>query len=629
MQTRGCADQELISQIKQLQEGISEAENVDKNKPGGLMAASTSKASVAAAAAAAKAATTSPFGDEVFSRPDIMTKVMGQCSWEDRVKVMDLNRHLREAMTLSDPHWRWMCMRLAAEDKLYVPAVLCGAASWRELFEELYPLRTLFHEPPPMPVESEAAKNIRLFREGRFEEMSEMTDEEATAIGVAAAAEKEAEKTRSEFQISVCARMRPAPAGTHDSTKVTKEDAKAVSMVLPLHQRLKLIMADNNCSASEARKILWQGQKGSGVDPYAHAHVPETEEELKETLDARAAAAEAEGGEKEGVGAAEIQASVLSVQAGRHGSVLMVGPGAGLREFTFDNVVGERGVQADVYDGSVRRLVAGFVNGANGCVLAYGQTGSGKTHTMFGPDPKTGSAVVSPHEEKSGVVPRACSEVMAALAQRRRLGVGCRLRASYVEVYGDAVTDLLKEGAQVGMWQGVAHRALFSGGCSVPVGSPEELEKLLMDADASKRRAATAMNERSSRAHSVLLLSLHQEYKETGAECVSHMCFADLGGSEQVLKSEVAEMRVGGGGAGASCRRWTGCKRPSTSTWAFSPSSQPSATDTTAAPTPTQPPAYPSSNSSITLPVLTSLCRAGCVSRRSWKRPTSPTRTRV
>lgn len=97
--------------------------------------------------------------------------------------------------------------------------------------------------------------------------------------------------------------------------------------------------------------------------------------------------------------------------------------------------------------------MADFVNGSNACVLAYGQTGSGKTHTMFGPDAKTGSAVVFPDMDRSGIVPRACSEVMGAIEKRSAQGIDVKLRASYVEVYGDAVTDLLNEGAGVGMWQ--------------------------------------------------------------------------------------------------------------------------------------------------------------------------------
>ena len=40
----------------------------------------------------------------------------------------------------------------------------------------------------------------------------------------------------------------------------------------------------------------------------------------------------------------------------------------------------------------------------------------------------------------------------------------------------------------MGTWQGVAHRALFTGGCSVAVTDAAALEKLLLDADSCKRR---------------------------------------------------------------------------------------------------------------------------------------------
>jgi hypothetical protein len=59
----------------------------------------------------------------------------------------------------------------------------------------------------------------------------------------------------------------------------------------------------------------------------------------------------------------------------------------------------------------------------------------------------------------SGIVPRACSDVLRALEVRRAHGVSTLLRVSYVEIYGEQVTDLLNENVTVGQWQGVAHRA--------------------------------------------------------------------------------------------------------------------------------------------------------------------------
>ena len=61
---------------------------------------------------------------------------------------------------------------------------------------------------------------------------------------------------------------------------------------------------------------------------------------------------------------------------------------------------------------------------------------------------------------------------------------------------------------------------------------------LLQAADELKRRAATAMNERSSRAHAVLVLRLKQRMGPACEETTSTLCMADLGGSEQVNNLE-------------------------------------------------------------------------------------------
>jgi hypothetical protein len=136
-------------------------------------------------------------------------------------------------------------------------------------------------------------------------------------------------------------------------------------------------------------------------------------------------------------------------------------------------------------------------------------SGSGKTHTMFGPDPDAG-ADLHAASASAGIVPRACGEVMAALERRKQQGVRTRLLVSYVEVFGEAVTDLLNDNAAVGAWHGVAHRAVHSGEVAVPVHDQATLALLLQRADSNKCRAATDMNARSSRAHSLLLLRLLQ-----------------------------------------------------------------------------------------------------------------------
>ena len=105
------------------------------------------------------------------------------------------------------------------------------------------------------------------------------------------------------------------------------------------------------------------------------------------------------------------------------------------------------------------------------------------------------------------------------------------------------VTDLFHQGRQVGAWHGVAHRLVLDGGCQVELSSSDSQGKELLDllraAEERKRRAATAMNERSSRAHAVLILRLKQLESDEGEDEIdSTICFADLGGSEQVRRRD-------------------------------------------------------------------------------------------
>lgn len=107
-------------------------------------------------------------------------------------------------------------------------------------------------------------------------------------------------------------------------------------------------------------------------------------------------------------------------------------------------------------------------------------------------------------------------------------------------VYGDTVTDLLKFGQRCGHSKVAAQQYVLSGAAEQRVSTMSDICALLQLGEEQKRRAATAMNDRSTRAHGIFILTLKQRDFSSDISMTSKLFLADLGGSEQVKKSQVA-----------------------------------------------------------------------------------------
>jgi kinesin family protein 5 len=223
---------------------------------------------------------------------------------------------------------------------------------------------------------------------------------------------------------------------------------------------------------------------------------------------------------------ADRSAAVLRVDDAEK-EILTIAPGCGLRSFRFDDVFEAARGQAFVYDAVARPLVCDLVNLKNGTLFAFGQTGSGKTHSVFGGD--GGGA------DARGVVPRMLAEILGAAKALKRFAP--KLAMSYVEIDGDELTDLLKDDAKVAQNAAAAQRWVLEGHAAVRVESLDGALALLDAGHARKKRAATRMNERSSRAHAVLVLTLTRTLSDGGRRSAS-LFVADLGGSEQLKRSK-------------------------------------------------------------------------------------------
>lgn len=118
------------------------------------------------------------------------------------------------------------------------------------------------------------------------------------------------------------------------------------------------------------------------------------------------------------------------------------------KQFTFHGVFGPDAQQAELYARVVEPLAASFLDGYNATIFAYGQTGSGKTFSMLGYDPEGGSEPPSVDMPSCGITPRLMAQLIAEVEERNRLaaeeGEGAmRLSVSYVEIYNEAIQDLL------------------------------------------------------------------------------------------------------------------------------------------------------------------------------------------
>lgn len=411
---------------------------------------------------------------------DLAYIILGFLDWSERGMTASLNQYWANTVFGSDYCWQLLAQRLRVENHVYVSPV-CLGVTWRSFFiDHLWPMRRRW--------------------------LSHDIDTQDTSKSLP-----------NKFAISVVARFRAR--GGDPSLNEGR-----VTVHLPLHQRLDLVKRKYGCSAQEARTKLFGVSNGFFNDAHVST-LTDARQEGTRAMDSTVETAHTQVAAEAGVVALNTQ------------QVVVCAPGVGMREFAcFDAIHGERATQRQLYEDTGRKQVSEFINGLNCTILCYGQTGSGKTFTLFGPDAETSSSLAV--TELSGIVPRACAEVLDAVAQRRNDGIECRLQASYVEIFGDQVLDLLNGSSNVGHWSGMAARALLDGEARVTVNGREDLESLLRRGDSEKRRAATSMNERSSRAHTVLFLTLHQSIG--GLSSVSTLCLADLGGCEQTKKSGAA-----------------------------------------------------------------------------------------
>lgn len=208
------------------------------------------------------------------------------------------------------------------------------------------------------------------------------------------------------------------------------------------------------------------------------------------------------------------------------------------RLFKFNKVFAPAATQEEVFL-DTQPLIRSVLDGYNVCIFAYGQTGSGKTYTMSGP----GVSAV----EDWGVNYRALNDLFH-ISQRRKSSITYEIGVQMVEIYNEQVRDLLcNESTQkrLGIWNTAQPNGLAVPDASMhTVQSTSDVLELMNIGLMNRAVGATALNERSSRSHSVLTVHVRGTDLETNVVLRGCLHLIDLAGSERVDRSEATGDRL-------------------------------------------------------------------------------------
>eukprot|EP00079_Xenopus_tropicalis_P012103 XP_002938712.1 PREDICTED: kinesin-like protein KIFC1 isoform X1 [Xenopus tropicalis] len=203
-------------------------------------------------------------------------------------------------------------------------------------------------------------------------------------------------------------------------------------------------------------------------------------------------------------------------------------------DFNFDCVFPPSCSQESVFE-EISLLVQSALDGYPVCIFAYGQTGSGKTYTMEGPEDITDDTI--------GMIPRAIGQIFSSAEELKAKGWQFTFTASFLEIYNETLRDLLinrpdkKLEYEIRKVNSSNSQLYVTNLRYVEVSSVEEVHDLLRIAKANRSVAKTAINDRSSRSHSVFQLRIEGENKQRDLKTSSVLSLIDLAGSERLDRS--------------------------------------------------------------------------------------------
>lgn len=191
--------------------------------------------------------------------------------------------------------------------------------------------------------------------------------------------------------------------------------------------------------------------------------------------------------------------------------------------YSFDHLFPPESSNSDIFASVVQKIVYKSMQGFHGTVFTYGQTSSGKTFTMSG------------SQSQPGVIPLSIHYCFESI-HKRFTDREFLIRVAYLEVYNEQVKDLLNtELSQIKIQHDVKLGTVLTGVKEQVVLNAQQVIALLKAGEAHRHVGNTDMNEKSSRAHTILKLTIESKARIDSADGpirVSVLNLVDLAGSE-------------------------------------------------------------------------------------------------
>ncbi|KAK4479000.1 hypothetical protein RD792_014509 [Penstemon davidsonii] len=195
---------------------------------------------------------------------------------------------------------------------------------------------------------------------------------------------------------------------------------------------------------------------------------------------------------------------------------------------TFDKVFDPSCPTWKVYEEGARDVALSALNGINATIFAYGQTSSGKTYTMRG---------VTEHAVKD------IYEHINLTPEREYV-----LKFSALEIYNETVVDLLnRESGSLRLLDDPERGTIVDKLIEEVIKDGQHLRHLISICEAQRQVGETALNDKSSRSHQIIRLTIESSLREDSG-CVksflANLNLVDLAGSERSTQTNTVGIRL-------------------------------------------------------------------------------------